>query len=227
LPLCGGKEFFIMQNDFFVVEIGGFSQYKYAWFETTDSANYSNEAPQCPTCSRYIGPIEWLPPYDVVIKQPRTVGDFVSGVGGCDFLASSKLLSAIEESRLSGIAYKYPITVRKMGTTKTSIQRIPPTLTGIKFVHSKTRVNFDKMGVVWSKVPSDDSCKLCGLNGTLKSWTSVAIDQKTWSGDDFFHAINFPGALFASARAAAMIVSGEFSNVRVVPCEQSSYSFSA
>ena len=39
--LCGGKEFFIMQNDFFVVEIGRFGQYKYAWFETTHSTNYS------------------------------------------------------------------------------------------------------------------------------------------------------------------------------------------
>lgn len=44
------------------------------------NANFSDDFPKCPKCGRAVGQRYWLPPYDIILKQPKQVGDFTAGV---------------------------------------------------------------------------------------------------------------------------------------------------
>jgi hypothetical protein len=217
---------------FYILEIGLFTQYKYAWFEPTDLARYSKEeAPRCAGCGCFVGGCQWLEPHDVVLKQPRQVGDFVSGPGGCDFLVSRPCLEALQNAMLRGIKRSFPINVVRMGTTKKGMGLPVPELWGVDVIHSNTRADFSRMDVEWSgNPPSGPRCPVCGCGGSggwLKSWKRVVIEQNSWSGDDLFHAVNFTGKVILSARAAGIVASGGFTNARLIPCEDYAYSFNA
>jgi len=54
-------------------------------------------------------------PYNVVLKQPRNIGDFIAGPGGCDFLVSNKFLELYAKEKLNGIEEILSITVCRMG----------------------------------------------------------------------------------------------------------------
>ena len=218
---------------FHILEIGKYTQYKYAWYEAADSARYTKDAPRCPGCDRFVGSCRWLEPHEVVLKQPRRVGDFVAGAGGCDFLASRSCLEALQNAGLRGIERSFPVKVLRMGTTKKAAALPIPELWGVDVICSTTRVDFSRMDFEWSgEAPSVPRCSVCGCalsksSGWLKSWKRVVIEQDSWSGDDLFHAVNFTGSVILSAKAAEIVASGGFTNAKLIPCENYAYSFSA
>ena len=222
-----------MQNPrFFVLKIGGFAQYKYAFFEAVDGARYSATPPSCPACARPIGRLPWLAPHEVQLKQPRRVGDFVSGAGGSAFLASERFVEAWQDSTLSGIDRLLDITVVRMGTTASARSLPRPHLHGVTPVHSMTRVDYTKMGVQWSVHPDRAYCRTCGpggggLGGIARSWQRIMVDPQSWTGDDMFFAINFPGTILLSESAAAFIEHHRFSNAQLIPADDYAYAFGA
>jgi len=215
-------------NDFYILRMTRFSQ-SFAWYETAPSAVYS-DCLRCPGCNNPISMLHWEPPYDVVIKNPKRLGDFVAGAGGCDFLVSERFISLYKEEGLTGIHEILPINIIQMGTTKKSKQMIPPKLFGVYLLRSMTRVNYDEMGIDWMTEPSNDYCRLCGpgggsSGGSWKSRERIVIEQDTWNGEDLFHPINHSGTYMLSSDAADFISKYDFTNAEVIPAKQAAYSF--
>lgn len=216
-------------ESFFVLEIGGFTQYKYAWFETTSKAQYSS-ALLCQACNRPISSKRWLEPYEVILKQSRNIGDFLTGAGGCDFITSEKFLNICSDYELKGIDKIYPIIVKKMGTTKKAKEYSLPVLYGVDIKHTRALVDFDKMGVVWGSAPPPDYCRSCGpggggRNGNWKRIDRIVVKQETWAGEDMFIAANLAGEVILTSKAAKIIRGSQLTNVSVVPCEEYVISF--
>ncbi len=218
---------------FYVLEIGGFTQYKYAWFEPCGEVEYLIPAPTCPACGRYIGMLRgWASPNEVVLKQARNVGDFVYGPGGCDFLVSRRFFDTYEGEGLTGIERSFPISIRRMGTTKKAKSYPHPELIGVELLHTTTQVNRARMDVVSSTRSRRDYCRLCGPGGggggsIHKGFRGVTVRNGTWTGHDIFYAINFPGTVLLSKRAASVILKGGFTNAEVMGYDECTDSFDA
>jgi len=221
-------------ESFFVMIIGGFTQYKYAWYDTISercNKGIATDFPACEFCGSPVGSLRWVGPYEVDLKQPRKVGDFLTGASGPSFLASEKYFALLENENLTGVERIFPVKVRNMGTTRKSKSYNPPNLFGVDILHTSTRVDFDKMGVEWSKPPADNYCRHCGPGGGGNKgyWRKierVVVNLDTWEGEDFFFAINFAGFVLVSSKAAKLIGNAKLENVTLVPCEEFSYSFS-
>lgn len=219
----------MIESKFYVLKIGVFGQFKFAWYETTNEARYSDDCPRCPVCNRAVGMLYWLPPYEVIIKQPRRIGDFVAGSGDCDFLISERCLNLFHQQGLTGIQAVLPITVTRMGTTAAARQLKPPPLYGVYLEHTLTRLKYDEMGIIWGEEPQTPYCQVCGPGGGGGPgwWMSrerVVVDPLSWTGEDIFFAMNGPGTILLSQKAADVILENGLTNATVIPCELASYS---
>ena len=216
--------------NFFLLSIGMFAQYKYAWFEPFGKAKYTRDNPRCPKCGRGLGGLIWQPPYNVALKQPRNIGDFIDGPGGCDFLVSNRFLELYKKEKLSGIDKIIPINVSRMGTTKKTKTLTAPRIFGLYLRHTLTQVIHNEMGVTWASNPDPDYCRLCGPGGgggfgIMKSREKIVVDNKTWTGDDIFYAINLPGEILLSEKATHIILNNNLTNVTITSCEEAKHSY--
>ena len=215
---------------FSVLRIGRYAQYKFAWYELHGEAQYTDPAPTCPSCGGPVGMLRgWRAPNEVVLKQPRHVGDFVAGAGGCDFLVSERVLEAAKNMALIGFQRVFPITVVRMGTTAKARSYPRPQLYGVELTHSRAQVDHEAMDVVWRKPPQKAYCRLCGpggggTGGIWKSIGRVVVMEESWTGEDVFYAINFSGTILLSKKAADMVTTGGYTNVEVIPCERYAHS---
>jgi hypothetical protein len=219
------------KHKFYLLTIGMFAQYKYAWYEPYGKAFYSNESPKCPKCGSAVGGRIWQPPYDVILKQPRHIGDFIDGPGGCNFLVTEKVLAIYDNEKLSGIETRIPITVKRMGTTKNAKELIPPRITGIYITHSLTQEKWDEMGIIWQTPPINDFCQLCGpasgnkRGGAIRrSRERIVINDNTWQGEDIFYSINGSGIIL-SEKAALLFKDNKLTNISIIPCEDARHSY--
>jgi hypothetical protein len=211
-------------DEFFVLTIGMYTQYRFAYYDVCDKPSYSS-ALTCPKCSAYISRMKWQPPYNVNLKQPRYIGDFVAGAGGSDFLCSKSFISLYQSNQLIGIDRYFPVTICKMGTTKKAMNYLKPSLFGIDLIHSYARVVFKEMGTKWREKPKEDYCRFCGPGGGGKggSWGSidqVIIDKSEYNGEDIFYAINFAGTILISKRMAKLIADHKLTNCTITPCSK-------
>lgn len=217
---------------FYVLKGILFTSYKMAWYEVSNNAQYSNEFPACPDCGGAIGMLKWLPPFNVTIKQPKYLGDLVYGAGGPDLLVSEKFKQAYDKEGISGIKEIFPVEVKKMGTKPIEKCTSVPSLFGVYLKHSKTRVLFEEMGIVWDSEPSTNYCRTCGpggggeKNGYIESWKKVVIDESSWDGEDLFFPINFHGQMVLSEKGADFFRRNQFRNAFVIECDDAGYDFS-
>ncbi len=217
-------------NKFFVLEIATYTQYRFAWYDIWGEAKYLSPAPTCPNCGGFIGSLSGWDNPKLVLKQPRLVGDFVGGAGGCDFLISERFLNDYKKAKFRGFELVFPVTVIRMGTTKKAKAYPLPKLFGVNLIHTMTQVDFGRMGVGWFSRPQKGYCRVCGpghggRNGVWNSISRVVVMDKTWTGEDIFFAINLPGIILLSSNAANMILQNCYTNAEVIPCENYRYSF--
>ncbi|MES2796125.1 MAG: hypothetical protein V4683_09175 [Bacteroidota bacterium] len=206
---------------YYLLKIPSFNQYKFAWAELTDKANVSDDFPKCPKCRRAVGQLYWLAPHDIIIKQPKNVGDFVGGVIGTDLIVSESFKIKYEQSGLSGIENFIELNVVQMGTKKT-FSYTTPKVFGATIKISYTQVDYDKMGVTWFSNPEKNICDLCcpgggGEGGIYQAYNKIAFRQETLTDLDFFIAINFVGNIIISERAKDFIEANNFTNVTLTP----------
>lgn len=203
------------------LKIPSFTQSKFAWAELTEKSNISNDFPKCPKCGRAVGQLYWLPPYDIIIKQPKTIGDFIGGVIGTDLIVTESFKIKYEQSGLTGIENFRELNIVQMGTKKTSIYPTP-ILFGATIKISNTQVDYDKMSVTWFSKPDKNICDLCcpgggGDGGIYQTYDKIVFKQETLTDLDFFIAINFVGNIIISEKAEDFIKTNNFSNVILTP----------
>jgi hypothetical protein len=109
---------------------------------------------------------QWLPPWQVHLKQSQRIGDLIFGSVG-DFLVSERFKVAYENSGLSGIKVFNPTQVISI-TPKNICREIPLFYEAVVAI-SQARVLFDQMEVTWEREPSADFCDLCGPGGGGKN----------------------------------------------------------
>jgi hypothetical protein len=201
------------------LKIPSFEQNKFAWAETTEKAKMSKEFPKCPKCGRAVGMLYWLPPYDIIIKQPKKIGDFIGGVIGTDLIVSEQFKVKYEQSNLKGIEQFIELNVFQMGAKKNTSYAIPK-LFGASVKITNTQVDYDKMGVTWFSKPEKNICNLCcpgggGEGGIYQTYEKIVFKQDTLTDYDFFIAINFVGNIMLSERAKDFIEINKFTNVEL------------
>ena len=199
------------------LNIPSFTQYKFAWAELADKANFSDNSPQCPKCGRAVGQLYWLPPYDIILKQPKNVGDFVGGIIGTDLIVSQKFRDKYQQSALTGITKFTELNVVEMRTKRNTSYTIPK-LYGATIEIANTQVDYDKMNVTWFSKPEKNICNLCcpsggGEGGIYQTYDKIVIKQDTLTDYDFFIAINFIGNVMVTERAKSFIHTNNFTNV--------------
>lgn len=204
---------------FYRLKIPNFEQYKFAWAEQIDNANISTDFPKCPKCGKAVGQLYWLPPYDIIIKQPKNVGDFVGGVFGTDLIVSESFKIKYEQSGLTGVENFIELNVVQMGTKKTLSYPIPK-LFGATIKISNTQVDYDKMSVTWFSKPEKNICNLCcpgggGDGGIYQTYNKIEFKKETLTDLDFFIPINFVGNIIVSEKAKEFIETNNFSNVKL------------
>jgi hypothetical protein len=214
---------------FYVLEIGSFTQYKFAWAEVVDQ-NVSKEPKRCPSCHKAVSMLQWLPPHTVWLKQSRIIGDFLICTGGSDFLATKKFRDVLLANRLTGIERSYPITVNKVGSRGLAPPAGLAQIFGFEIQHTMCRVDYDASGAKWIEEPSPNVCPCCGPGGggeggILKSLNRIVLEHDTWTGEDIFIPINMPGTILLTQRAADTIHKHEFTNVKIVPIDRREISY--
>lgn len=206
---------------FYRLKIPSFEQYRFAWAETTEKANISDDSPKCPKCGRAVGQLYWLPPYDIIIKQPKNIGDFVGGVIGTDLIVSERFVTQYEQSGLTGIEKFIELKVVQMGAKKT-LSYPTPKLFGATIKISHTQVDYDNMGVTWFSKPEKNICDLCcpgggGDGGIYQTYNKIVFKKETLTDLDFFIAINFVGNIIVSEKTKDFLETNNFTNVILTP----------
>lgn len=204
---------------FYRLKIPSFGQYKFAWAELTDNANISTDFPKCPKCGSAVGQLYWLPPFDIIIKQPKKIGDFVGGLIGMDLIVSENFKNKYEHSGLTGIDQFIELNVVQMGSKKNPSYQIPK-IFGATINISNTQVEYDKMGVTWYSNPKENICEICcpgggGDGGTYQTYNKIIFKEVTLTDLDFFIPINFVGNIITSEKAKDFIETNNFSNVKL------------
>lgn len=204
---------------FYKLTIPSFTQYKYAWAELAENANLSNDFPNCSKCGRAIGQHYWLPPHDIIIKQPKKMGDVVGGIIGIDLIVSETFKSKYEESGLTGIEHFIDLNVMQIGTKKVN-DNIIPRLFGATIKITNTQVDYKKMKVTWFSKPAKNICDLCcpgggGAGGIYQTYDKIVIKEETLSNFDFFIPVNFVGNIMVTEKAKEFIATNSFTNIKL------------
>ena len=211
----------------YLLKIPNFTQYKYAWAELPSNANFSDDFPRCPICGRAIGQCFWLPPHEIIIKQPRTIGDFVGGIIATHLIVSERFKSKYEESNLTGIEKFNELTVIQMGNGKGKEYSVPK-LFGATILIADKQVDYEKMNVKWFSQPKKAICILCcpgggGIGGIYESYSKIAIKADSKPNSDFFIPINFAGNIILSAKGKTFIEENKFTNVIIISADVAKY----
>ncbi len=211
---------------YFVLEIPIVTQYRYAWYQVTEDAHLSDDAPKCPACGAFTGGRYWLPPRRVELRQPRRIGDFIGGFGGSDCLMTNRAVRTMRSVSRTCLQSVFAVQVARVGTTKKSQDLPVPKLSAVDFRRSATRVLFDKMGVTWQMRPSPDFCPTCGpgggspRNGSWLKLERIVVNDFSWDGEDAFVPANLHGTVLVTNKMRDSILDAELTNVNIVPAEQ-------
>ena len=182
---------------FFVLQIGGVEQYRYAWFEAAGTPNYGS-APDCPACHRAVGMREWLPPHVVALRQTKHLGDFLHGAGACPFLCQARVVERWRAHELRGMDRLYPISVSRMRTIREANDSPWPALFGVDVPHSLAPVEHDRMNVEWTQLPDAEHCRTCGPGGGGRGASSAV-------GNELSLTSNHGGVTISSSRSISPV----------------------
>lgn len=169
------------------------------------------------------------PPYNIEIKQPKKIGDFVNGVIPSDLIVSERFVTEYSKSDLKGIKEFFELTVIKVGS-KGHKDYSGSRLFGARIERPLTQVDYKKMKVEWDNKPRKGYCELCGPGGggdggTLKSYKNISVIEKTWTGLDFFIPINFVGNIMITKKVKDFIETNNFENCQITIDKESKHDF--
>lgn len=211
----------------YVVQIGGFAQYRFAYFEMV-THNLTKDAQSCPGgCGRDLLPRKWAQPYDVDLKQSQKIGDFVFGAGACDFLYSERLRSMIEWHNFKGIRDTFqPIEIRRMGTTKSSASRLKPTLFGARLNRVPVLFDYPAMNAEHNPAygdPGKPCCTACHGGFYISKYDCIALRPESLTDHDIFISTQELATVLCNQRFRDACIENQISNVEFIPVSEYSY----
>lgn len=125
---------------------------------------------------------------------------------------------------LSGFAPVQILSQKRFGRSRGKRLK-PPEYFGVYPRIGSARIDFEASGVEWGE-NQKPTCKSClSGGGVLKRWKHGVIDEKSWNGDDIFHAFGLLGTLFVSSRFYEWAQFHQFRNLVMKPDVEHSHDF--
>lgn len=173
------------------------------------------DAPTCPECGRFIGMLEWLPPYTGELELwGRQFADVVIVPGG--LIVSQRFKDTYEDHNLSGLKNFCPVRiVRAVFRKKTVTEEIP---------------HYYYTTVTQSTVPVDDeaseiirnrprTCSWC-FSGDTECATRIVLNLASYQGEDIFIARGLPGIEIVSDRFRDTCQRNHIRHAHFISCDQ-------
>ena len=141
--------------------------------------------PKCPACNRYVGMLEWLPPWRVELStEGRVYGDVV-GMDPPNLLVSERFRRLWAASGMTGMEFASDdevevVSVRHYGGR---VRGDRPRYYRAAAAQSRAAVDHEASGYEWVEGPPE--CRRC-LLAPVKRWKRIVLDTVEWSGEDLF-----------------------------------------
>ncbi len=206
-----------VDDDFAVIKVGGYAQYRFAWSEVARRGKSVEVERVCPGCKLRYEESRRIPPVEIVLKQPRTVGDFVQADLADMVLVSDRFRRLYEDRGFSGLTGWLPVKVPRQGS-RGPARYDPPRLWAVYFCTSSGRLDPRALGIQWMDKPEAEWCPVCGPDGCdVRSLARLVVDPQAPPSEDFFRFANLSQGFMASRRAVEAITRAGLGNVEFVP----------
>src|ERR1700687_2752545 len=143
------------------------------------------EAPQCPRCGRFGGPLPWLPPYRIEMEAwGREFGDLID-TSGPELLLSERFCQIYERNDLVGLSGFEPVEIVRI-TRHRKLRGDPPRYFKANVASSQTTL--DQAASGYERSEGGAICPVCLFpkGAIIKRWKKVVIRPETWQGEDIF-----------------------------------------
>ncbi len=176
---------------------------------------HRGEAPRCPVCNTFIGPLKWLPPYRVELEAYGSAwGDLVFPWGGDELLVSERFERLWKQDGLIGLSGFDSVEVVKTKKRR-RLAPLPPGYLRVSLARSRALVDDAASGI---RRDETRECPECG-GGGLERIKRIVLKEGTWSGEDIFKARGLPGKNIASERFKEFCDHHQILNGLLIPVE--------
>src|ERR1700674_1145394 len=183
-------------------------------------------APKCPSCGRFLGMLEWLPPYRIrLVKGTKSYipGDLIDGPGA-ELMASQRFIAQFERAKLKGVERWEPVTIEGYNNYwEKKLKRPAPAepYMGPIFPPPTVRAKWEKMHPVADGDMEWTGCEVCGRSPrNFDSWKGVVVDEDSWTGADIFQLTSLGSRFIVTEAFANFVAEGNFRGVPLVPAAQ-------
>lgn len=178
------------------------------------------KARRCAVCGRFIGMLEWLPPYNVELEvEGKEFSDVVDA--GYEPLISERLKNLCESHGITGFRETSLVRVvraRKMPGSTADLATIPKYYI-TKIDTSRAAVDQATSGFVTTK--GSWTCEECrSWHGVIKRIDRLVIEPGTWQGEDIFRPRGLTGTKLVTQRFYSLCEQHKITGVRFVAAEE-------
>jgi hypothetical protein len=173
------------------------------------------EAPQCPVCGRFIGPLAWLPPYRVELEMVGREFPEIIEAGGDDLLVTDRFRDAYVARGLIGLSGFDPVEVVRVKWRSHRPSGEPPAYFHAGIARSGAAIDDAASGIVREGTP----CASCRQARLIKRAQRLVLEHDTWTGEDIFIARGLPGTFFATERFKRMCDEENIRGAVLIPTE--------
>lgn len=182
------------------------------FFHVSDN---DGDAPSCPQCGRYIGMIEWLPPYSGELELwGSQFADVVKVPGG--LVVSERFKNAFKEHNLSGLNGFHPVHIVRAVCRRKKIPGDIPPYFYTTVVQSVAPVDDKASEIVRSRPKTCDWC----FSGDPQRASRIVLNLDAYQGEDIFIARGLPGRHIVSEQFRDVCEQHQIRNTQFIPCEQ-------
>lgn len=173
------------------------------------------EAPTCPQCGSYVGPIEWLPPYVVRVRRfGAEIGDVAFGSASNGLLISHRFLAAWRSSVLRGL--EKVDAVRVVATRRVAGDETGHSWLRVAVPRTDARIDARRSRIVRQ---GPVTCDFCGGTSIVDAFLRLCIDESSWKGEDIFRPWGVNGVTVVTERVPLLASAHGLKNVTVTPIE--------
>jgi hypothetical protein len=130
-----------------------------------------------------------------------------AAIVGDNLVISERFLASFRESKLCGLSNFHPVEISKLVHRHRNLSHDPPKYFKSTIKYSPTTVNQEASGYVWENKSA--VCPVCLRGGTVKRYSRVVLDERTWNGDDLFWPRGGP-CIISSAEFYQFYVANHF-----------------
>ena len=158
---------------------------------------HRGEAPRCTSCGGFVGMLPWLPPYRAELEVWGNEYGDIAFAPANELLVSERFATLYRAESLTGLEGFGEVEIHRVirrGGSK--LRRPPPKYYCVHIVRSRAAINQAASEFIHERPIRCDECRV----GSIKRWSKIVMEERTWSGEDLFFARGLPGTIMTSER---------------------------